>query len=53
MKYPGMVIHWIGVMIAGIWISSTVIEVLWPNIENSVEIKTTLYRIRNESNHHN
>jgi len=30
MKYPGMIVHTIGVILSGIWIVSITINTVWP-----------------------
>ena len=38
-KYPGRMIHMLGILIAGIWFSSTIINSLWPeNIKSNPSI---------------
>ena len=34
-KYPGRMIHMVGILIAGIWFFSTIINSLWPENVNS------------------
>ena len=46
-KYPGRMIHIIGMLIAGIWFFSTIINYLWPedirsnlsNFKKDIEIR--------------
>jgi len=33
-KYPGRMIHMLGILIAGIWFFSTIINSLWPENVN-------------------
>ena len=42
MKYLGMTIHCIGIVISGIWFSSTVFDANWPDIDsiNRINIST-------------
>jgi len=34
MKYLGMIIHSIGIVICGIWFCSTLFDASWPDINN-------------------
>ena len=49
MKYPGMIIHSIGTVIAGIWFSAALFHFLWPDIEqyNKTTIKSNNSYMRN------
>ena len=46
-KYPGRMIHIVGILIAGIWFFSTIMNSLWPgnirsnlsNFRNDIEIR--------------
>ena len=42
-KYPGRMIHIVGVLLAGVWFFSTIINSLWP--EN---IKSNLSNLKKE-----
>ncbi len=34
MKYPGMIIHSIGIALLSLWLFSSIINITWSNIEN-------------------
>jgi len=51
-KYPGRMIHIVGISIAGIWFFSTIINSLWPenikynpsNFKRDIEIRRDYYQ---------